>query len=97
MNGKINDLLFLYQGKDISLMDSQLITSICKYKKTIIISVYNININNNIDNISGNIICPDCKNLTFLNLNGDNIKKLIIVKISMKMRVQMNLHQYLIL
>ena len=73
INGKINDLLFLYKGKNISLINSQKIFNNFKYNKDIIISVYNININNKIYNISENFICPECKNLTFLNFNGDNI------------------------
>ena len=47
LNVKINDLLFLYKGKNISLFNSQIIISILKNNKTIIISVYNLNINHN--------------------------------------------------
>ena len=70
---KLNDLLFLYKGKNIALWNSQIINNLFKSKKNIIILVYNININYKIDNISDNIICPDCKNLTFLNFNDNNI------------------------
>ena len=73
VNVKINDLLFLYKGKNISLFNSQIIISILKNNKTIIISVYNLNINHKIDNIYENLICPNCKNLTFLNYNENNI------------------------
>ena len=73
IDGKINDLLFLYKGKNISFINSQQIFNKFKYNKDIIISVYNININNKIENISENFICPECKNLTFLNFNDDNI------------------------
>ena len=38
-----------------------------------IISVYNLYINHKNDKTSENIICPDCKNLTFLNFGDDNI------------------------
>ena len=41
--------------------------------KNIIITVYNLKRNINNDNGSDNIICPDCKNLTFLNFNDNNI------------------------
>ena len=47
LNVKINDLLFLYKGKNISLFNSQIIISILKNNKTIIISIYNLNINHN--------------------------------------------------
>ena len=70
---KMNDLLFLYKGKNISLMNSHIIINTFKSNKNIKISVYNLNINNKIDNIHENIICPDCKNLTFLNFSDNNI------------------------
>jgi len=73
INRKINELLFLYQGKNLSLINSQQIFHNSKFKKNIVISVYNININNKINNISENFICPGCKNLTFLNFNDNNI------------------------
>ena len=72
INRKINELLFLYQGKNLSLINSQQIFHNSKFKKNIVISVYNIN-NNKINNISENFICPGCKNLTFLNFNDNNI------------------------
>jgi len=73
IDANINDLLFLYKGKDISLNNSQIIINMLKSNKNIIISVYNLNINQKNDNAYENLICPNCKNLTFLNLNGSNL------------------------
>ena len=73
IDGKMNALLFLYKGKNISLMDSKMIINKFKSIKNIIISVYNSNINYKIDNINENSLCPDCKNLTFFNFNNKNI------------------------
>ena len=73
IDANINDLLFLYRGKYISLNNSQIIINMLKSNKNIIISVYNLNINQKNDNVYQNLICPNCKNLTFLNLNlNDN-------------------------
>ena len=73
INGNLNDLLFLYKGKKISLINSEAIcNAFKKNNKSIIIFVYNLNINNKINNISNNFICPNCKNLTFLNFNNFN-------------------------
>ena len=69
----INNLLFLYKGKNISLSKSEIIINMLKSNKNIIISVYNLNIIQKNDNIYENLICPNCKNLTFLNLNDNNI------------------------
>ena len=73
IDANINDLLFLYKGKYISLNNSKIIINMLRSNKNIIISVYNLNINQKNDNIYGNLICPNCKNLTFLNLNDNNI------------------------
>ena len=73
IDSKINDLIFLYKGKNISLNNSQIIINMIKSNKNIIISVYNLNINHKNDNVYKNLICPNCKNLTFLNLNGNNL------------------------
>ena len=73
IDANINDLLFLYNGKKISLNDFQIIINMLKSNKNIIISVYNLNINKKNDNIYENLICPSCKNLTFLNFNDNNI------------------------
>jgi len=73
INIKMNDLLFFYKGKNISLINSQLILNTIKRNKIIIISVFNININHKFEDIHENLICPICKNLTFLNYNDNNI------------------------
>jgi len=74
INGNINNLLFLYEGKNIILNNSQPKANTFKInKKLAIIFVYNLNINNNINYISNNFICPDCKKLTFLNFNNKSI------------------------
>ena len=75
IDSNINDLLFLYKGKNISLINSQIIINMLESNKNNIISVYNLNVNFNQkkDNIYENLICPNCKNLTFLNLNDNNI------------------------
>ena len=73
IDANINDLLFLYKGKYISLNNSQIIINMLKSNKNIIISVYNLNINQKNDNVYENLICPNCKNLTFLNFNGSNL------------------------
>ena len=73
INGKMKYLLFLFKGKNIFLMNSQQIINMLKSNERIIILVYNLNINYKADNVDGNFVCPDCKNLTFLNLNENNI------------------------
>ena len=73
IDAKINNLLFLYKGKYISLNNSQIIINILKSNKNIIVSVYNLNINQKNDNVYENLICPNCKNLTFLKLNDNNL------------------------
>jgi len=45
INGKMNDLLFLFKGKNIFLMNSQQIINMLKSNERIIILVYNLNIN----------------------------------------------------
>jgi len=72
IDANINDLLFLYKGKNITLNNSQKILNIFKSNKNII-SVYNLNINYKNDNLCDNLICPSCKNLTFLNISDNNI------------------------
>jgi len=65
------DLIFLYKGK-IILEYKDTLNKI-KNKNNIIITAIKKNI---IKNNIGNIICPKCKGLTFLNINEDNIIKL---------------------
>ena len=65
----MKDLLFFYKGKNISL-DNNIINS--QTKNNIIISVFNLRkIVNNIE--IPYIVCPECKNLAFLNVNNDKI------------------------
>jgi len=72
IDANINDLLFLYKGKNITLNNSQKKLNIFISNKNII-SVYNLNINYKNDNLCENLICPSCKNLTFLNISDNNI------------------------
>jgi len=65
------DLLFLYKGKNI--LENEDILNKIKNNNIIIITVIK---KNQIKNNIGNIICPECKELTFLNINEDNIIKL---------------------
>ena len=66
------DLLFLYKGKNI--LENEDILNKIKNNNNIIITVIKKNkTKNNIGNI---IICPECKELTFFNINEDNIIKL---------------------
>jgi len=65
------DLIFLYKGKNI--LENEDILNKIKSNNNIKITVIKKNkIKNDIDNI----ICPDCQELTFLNINEDNIIKL---------------------
>jgi len=65
------NLIFLYKGKNI--LENKDILNKIKNKNNIIITVIKKNIiKNNIENI----ICPECQELTFLNINEDNIIKL---------------------
>ena len=68
---KRKDLLFLYKGKNILLIENKY-KKILKRNKNIIISVFKINKNKKINELK-NIICPICENLTFLNINEDYI------------------------
>ena len=82
IDANLNDLTFLYKGKYISLNNSQIIINMLKSNKNIIISVYNLIINQKNDNVYENLICPNCKNLTFLNLNGSNLNNCYNKKIN---------------
>jgi len=65
------DLLFLYKGK--SILENEDILNKINNKNNIIITLIKINkTKNNIENI----ICPECQNIPFLNINEDNIIKL---------------------
>ena len=65
------DLIFLYKGKNI--LENEDILNKIKNKNNIIITVIK---KNKIKSDIGNIICPECQELTFLNINEDNIIKL---------------------
>ena len=65
-------LLFLYKG--INILENKIILEKLKNKKKIII-INVIKKDKSINNIE-NIICPECKDLAFLNINEDNIIKL---------------------
>ena len=67
----VKDLLFLYKGKNI--LENEDILNKIKNKNNIIITVIK---KNKIKSDIGNIICPECQELTFLNINEDNIIKL---------------------
>ena len=73
INRKMNEILFLFKGKYISFKNNLFLMKILNPHNNIIITVYNLKRNITNDNISDNIICPDCKNLTFLNFNDINI------------------------
>ena len=68
---KRKNLLFLYKGKNILLIENKF--KIIFKKKNIIISVFKINKKKNINNELDNFICPLCKNLAFFNINEDQI------------------------
>ena len=102
IDAKINDLLFLYKGKNICLSNSQIIINMLKSNKNIIISVYNLNNNKKNGSVYENLICPNCKNLTFLNLNDNNINNCknknknecsYEYKSKIKMNAHMNINQ----
>ena len=65
----LNDFFFLYKGKNIFLFNEYLLNPI--KNKNIIIMVFKRTkeFNNDINNI----ICPNCKNLAFLNIKDDKI------------------------
>jgi len=65
------DLLFLYKGKNI--LENKDILNNIKNNNNIIITVIK---RNKPKNKIENIICPICQELTFLNINEDNIIKL---------------------
>ena len=69
IDNNLKDLLFFYKGKNISL-NNNIINS--QTKNNIIISVFNLRkiVNNN---EIPYIVCPECKNLAFLNVNNDKI------------------------
>ena len=67
------DLLFLYKGKNI--LEIKNILNKIKNNNIIIITVIKIN-KTKLKNDIGNIICPECKKLAFLNINEDNFIKL---------------------
>ena len=67
---KMKDLLFLYKGKKISLNKNIILG---QTKKTIIISVFYLPKFNNNNSEKSYIICPECKNLAFLNGNNEKI------------------------
>ena len=60
-----NDLVFLYKGKKINNKIS------LNKLNNIIISVFNIRVNKKINNCY--ITCPKCQNLSYLNINKNNI------------------------
>jgi len=64
----INNLLFLYKGKNLSLFRSNLINLTRNQK--LIIMVFKRK-KNNINNDVNDIICPVCENLAFLNIRDD--------------------------
>ena len=70
------ELFFLYKGKNIILTKNNLSNRINKKNNIIITVIKKIN-NKNVSSISeGNIFCSECKNLSFLNINENNIIKL---------------------
>ena len=75
INIDLNDLLFIYNGKNLSNYYNKKINEINKIDLTII--VYNIKIRNNKMNKKNeelkNIICPECKNLAFIENDDNNI------------------------
>ena len=75
INIQKKDLSFIYKGKDISFDNKKIQTQIKKNNnnKNIIISVFSLKKNKNYKIDSNNIICPDCRNLAFLNIVGDKI------------------------
>ena len=74
INIQKKDLSFTYKGKDISFDNKIMLTQIKNNNnKNFIISVFSLKKNKNYIKDSNNIICPDCRNLAFLNINGDKI------------------------
>ena len=65
------EFIFLYKGKNI--LKNEAILNKIKNNNNIIITVIK---KNKIKNNIGNIICPECKELAFLNINEDNFIKL---------------------
>ena len=63
------DLLFLYKG--INILENKEILNKLKKSNNIIITVIKRN-KKYLKNDIGNIICPKCKDLAFLNINEDN-------------------------
>ena len=71
LSKNINDLIFLYKGKNILLYDN--IKNRKKIKNKTYIQVFRKTKKKYNNDELENIICPECKDLTFININGDNI------------------------
>lgn len=65
LNENINDFLFLYKGKNLILGQNSI--NLTKNVNVIIMVFKRKKYNNGINDI----ICPDCKNLAFLNIKDD--------------------------
>ena len=69
------DLLFLFKG--INIIENKFLLNKLKNKTSIIITVIKKTKNKNsvqILNDMGNIVCPECKKLAFLNINEDSFR-----------------------
>ena len=66
------ELIFLYKG--INILENKDILNKLKRKNNIIITV--VKRRNKKEMKNDNIICPECKNLAFLNINEDNMIKI---------------------
>ena len=70
------ELYFLYKGKNIFINNEKLSLKKLEKNNNIFISVYDLNLKKNTTKkklTSQNTICPECKNLAFLNFNEDKI------------------------
>ena len=72
LSSEKGNLLFMYKGVNL-LENKNIIKKINKFKKkNIIISIINKNKSQSLKEIE-NFICPECKNVAFININEDNI------------------------
>ena len=67
----INDLFFLINGEIISLKDKRILNDF--KKKKIKIFIINNNKKKNLIKKENNILCPQCKDLAFVNFNEDKL------------------------
>ena len=71
INENENNIIFLYKGKKLSIQFESFLNKLNNTQLKI--SVFNIKNNKNNNDESKYITCPNCNNLSYLNINNDNI------------------------